>query len=320
MRQYRLLILVLGIAITCFLLAFAGGGERGEKRTAPLEWGLLTMRSHTDFKGRLKTNFARFATPPKYVMFFYPLGGDFPRPYIEAPADLGATTIVSLELYEWGPKKKPAYLPAINAGEYDESFRKWAEDAKEFGRRVLLRFGYEFNGNWFSWSLDPPAFVKAWRRAHDIFDRVGAHNVEWVWSPNFESCPNTPENDMHRYYPGDKYVDWVAVDGYNFGDHHDQWHKWMTFDEVFAKVLASFAVRYPDKPVMLAEFGCAVGKPGRRAQWIREAYKSLMRRPQVKTVIWFDLDKRRKGEPDWRIDATPDSLQAFNETFAAETP
>ena len=121
MRQYRLLILVLGIAITCFSLAFAGGGERGEKRTAPLEWGLLTMRSHTDFKGRLKTNFARFATPPKYVMFFYPLGGDFPRPYIEAPADLGPTTTARLELYARGPKKRPAYLPATPAGDDDAS-------------------------------------------------------------------------------------------------------------------------------------------------------------------------------------------------------
>ena len=42
---------------------------------------------------------------------------------------------------------------------------------------------------------------------------------------------------MHRYYPGDAYVEWIGVDGYNFGDDHDQWHKWSSFEAVFAGVL-----------------------------------------------------------------------------------
>ena len=317
-HKYIPVLLAVG-GFAAVLLAMESPQAGRNKRAAALEWGLLTMRSHPEnFKERLATNFARFNAPPKYVMFFYPLGGGFPRAWIEPPAELGAATIVSLELYEWGPRAKESFLPAILAGDYDDNLRKWAADAKAYGGRVLLRFGYEFNGNWFSWSLDPPALVKAWRRAHDIFDAVGADNVEWVWAPNFESCPNTPENDMHLYYPGDKYVDWVAVDGYNFGDNHDEWHHWVSFDEVFDKVLASFRKRYPDKPVMLAEFGSAVGKPGQRAAWIRDAHVSLRRRPEVKAVIWFDLDKRREHEQDWRIDATPDSLEAFNETFAAK--
>ncbi len=318
--KYKIALMVVG-AIAGLLLAIEAPRAGQNRRNAALDWGLLTMRSHAqNFKDRLVTNFARFDAPPKYTMFFYPLGGDFPKPWIAASAELGATTIVSLELYEWGPGKKSSYLPAILAGDYDGSFRKWAEGAQAYGGRVLLRFGYEFNGNWFSWSLDPPAFVAAWRRVHDIFSAVGANNVEWVWAPNFESCPNTPENDMHLYYPGDKFVDWVAVDGYNFGDHHDEWHQWVSFDEVFDKVLTSLTNRYPDKPMMLAEFGSAVGEPGQRAVWIRDAYASLQRRPQVKAVIWFDLDKRREGEPDWRIGATADSLEAFNQTFAAKRP
>lgn len=318
--KYKALLLVVG-AFAGLLLAMTSARPGQNKRGAGLDWGLLTMRSHPEnFKKRLETNFARFDAPPKYVMFFYPLGADFPRPWIEPPAELGAATIVSLELTQWGPRAKSSYLPAILAGDYDDSFRKWSQGAKAYGGRVLLRFGYEFNGNWFSWSLDPPAFVAAWRRAHDIFGAVGASNVEWVWAPNFESCPNTPENDMHLYYPGDKYVDWVAVDGYNFGDHHDEWHHWVAFDEVFDNVLTSFRKRYPDKPVMLAEFGSAVGRPGQRAAWIRDAYASLQHRPEVRAVIWFDLDKRREHEQDWRIDATADSLEAFNETFAAKGP
>ena len=61
----------------------------------------------------------------------------------------------------------------------------------------------------------------------------------------------------------------------------------------------------------------SLGKAGQRERWIRSAYESIQRRPQVKAVIWFNYDKRREGEPNWRIDRTPESLRAFNETFAA---
>lgn len=300
-------------------LWMASAEDEPPARQSPLEWGLLTMRTHTDFKGHLKKNFARFASKPDYIMFFYAVDFDFPLPWVEAPAELGAATMVSLELWKWGKgKSQPSLLPAIIAGEYDDSLRRWAISAKRFGQRILLRFGYEFNGDWFTWSLDPTRFVAAWRRAHDVFTDVGADNVEWVWAPNFESCPNTPENNMHLYYPGDNYVDWVAVDGYNFGDHHDQWHHWQSFEEVFDKVLDAFEQRYPTKPVFISEFGCAPGAPGRQAQWIRDAHAALQHRPQVKAVLWFDLDKRREHEPNFKIDAEPESLRAFNETFARQ--
>ncbi len=122
---------------------------------------------------------------------------------------------------------------------------------------------------------------------------------------------------MHRYYPGDEFVDWIGVDGYNFGEHHDEWHKWQSFHEVFDSVLNSLAMRYPGKPIMLTEFGCAPGKPGQREQWIREAFESVQRHPQVRAAVWFNYDKRREGEPNFRIDVTPGSLRAFNQTFAA---
>jgi hypothetical protein len=69
--------------------------------------------------------------------------------------------------------------------------------------------------------------------------------------------------------------------------------------------------------MMITEFGCAPGAPGQRDRWIRDAYETLRGIPKVQAVIWFNYDKRREGEPDWRIDATAASLAAFNATFAA---
>ncbi len=301
--------------VTMSLAAMSAIG-RAKPKATPVDWGIYQILWSREYGKHLDAELARFASKPDYVMFYRDLGRPFPKFPIDIIAKRGATTIVSLELWSWHGGRSGSYLPKINDGSYDKFLREWAIAAKADGRRVLLRFGFEFNGDWFTWSLKPKDYVKAWRRAHGIFREIGANNVEWVWAPNVVSCPNTPENNMHLYYPGDEYVDWVGVDGYNFGDHHDKWHQWQSFDDVFAKTLREFEVHYPGKPVMLAEFGCASGNTKQRASWIRDAHKALEAYPQVKAAIWFNLDKRRENEPNWYLTSTDQSLQAFNETFA----
>lgn len=306
-----------GLALFGAVVVGSTFDEKVVRRTTPLQWGLYQILWSREYNKQLEQELAKFASKPDYVMFYRDLQRLFPKSPVDCIAKQGATAIVALELWSWHGKKQGSYLPDINRGAYDDFFRRWAQDAKTDGRRILLRFGFEFNGNWFTWSGNPEAYVKAWRRAHDIFRRVGAANVEWVWSPNVVSAPDTDENNMHRYYPGDAYVDWVGVDGYNFGDNHDQWHRWQSFAEVYDEVLADLARRYPDKPIIISEFGCPPGKPGQRERWIRDAHERLQFHPRVRAAIWFNYDKRREREPDWRIDVTPESLKAFNETFAA---
>ncbi|MFQ5414358.1 MAG: glycoside hydrolase family 26 protein [Phycisphaerae bacterium] len=307
------------MCVTCTVTLVVGAvivWPPASTRRAPLDWGIYQILWSRRYADHVAAEVSKFASKPQYVMFFRDLGGSFPKTPIDAVAEQGATAVVSLELWRWHGGGKRSHLPAIAAGDYDAYLTEWARAAKADGRRVVLRFGFEFNGNWFTWAGDPTAYVAAWRHAHDIFDKVGATNVEWAWAPNVVSCPDTPDNNMHRYYPGDAYVDWIGVDGYNFGDHHDKWHKWQSFHDIYAPLLKDFQRRYADKPVMITEFGCAPGRPGQRARWIRDAYAELEHFDQVKAAIWFHFDKRREGEPDWRIDVTPESLRAFNETFA----
>lgn len=289
---------------------------RAETPTGP-DWGVYQIyMGAARFRGRLDQSISTFASKPDYVMFYRDMGRPFPADGIQVIEDTGATAIISLELWRWHGRRT-LQLPRILSGEWDAFFRQWATDAKRFNRRVLLRFGFEFNGDWFSWGGKPELFVAAWRRARAIFDAVGADNVEWVWAANITSHPGGPDNDMHRYYPGDAFVDWVAVDGYNWGDDYKPWHKWTSFQKLFEGVMLDFAARYPTKPVMIAEFGCPEGDDGQKAKWIRDAHRSTMRWPQLKALVWFNLDKRREGELNFRIDSSPASLQAFNETFAA---
>ncbi len=309
------------LALTSALLAVAAGCSAAEPATdarQPLQWGVYQIYTGAErFAQHLKNEVNRLASKPNYVMFYRDLGRPFPTDGIDVIYNTGATPIISLELWRWHDAKTEQ-LPRILAGEWDEFFRTWAQHAKRDGRRVLLRFGFEFNGDWFSWGGKPEEFKTAWRRARDIFDEVGVKNVEWVWSANVTSHPTVPANDMHNYYPGDKYVDWVAVDGYNWGDEYKDYHHWTSFEKVFSHVFDEFAKRYPRKPLMIAECGSPEGTVGQKAQWVRDAHAAAQRHAQLKVIIWFNFDKRREGELNFRLDSSVDALRAFNETFAVK--
>jgi hypothetical protein len=58
---------------------------------------------------------------------------------------------------------------------------------------------------------------------------------------------------------------------------------------------------------MIAEIGCAEAG-GNKATWIQEAFRALSEiYRRVEVVVWFNINK----ECDWRIDSSPEALNAF---------
>ena len=93
--------------------------------------------------------------------------------------------VISLELWDWSNKHRAnSGLDEILVGQHDTFFRQWAMDAARYRERVILRFGFEMNGDWFSWGGQPKLFRQAWLRARKIFAEEGAGNVEWMFAPN----------------------------------------------------------------------------------------------------------------------------------------
>lgn len=213
----------------------------------------------------------------------------------------------------WEPgywnESKHRVLPEIIAGRHDAYIDRWAQAAKAFGSEVWIRWGHEFNGEWYSWSVpqngrNAAMYIKAFRHVHDRFVRAGAFNVRWVWCLNAENVPNQSWNDPLRAYPGDAYVDAVSIDGYNFGLGRGS-NGWQSFRQVFGPAYARVA-RFKNKPLMIGEIGCAtVG--GDKAAWIRDMDAQL-RGPfnRFGTVVWFEAKK----EADWRMVSSPEVVRA----------
>jgi len=181
-----------------------------------------------------------------------------------------------LRLMPWGPpyeegEYQPTYaLQRIIDGDFDSYLRRWADTVKVYGKPLMMTFAVEMNGDWFPWSGvfqggadttgygdpgradGPERYVDAYRHVVDLFDGIGVVNVTWVWQPNNFSYPEEDWNAAAAYYPGDNYADWIGVSVYGALLPHDPW---VSFDAVMAPAYDTLTAAFPQKPLMVAEWG-----------------------------------------------------------------
>lgn len=209
-------------------------------------------------------------------------------------ADLAAGRI---PLVNWEPADIDFH--DIVSGSLDDTIQARAKGAKALGSKFFLDFAAEMNGEE-AWSgNDAPLYVAAYRHIHDLFVAAGATNVIWAWCPNVTDTDNTNAHTLD-YYPGDDYVDWTGVDGYNWGDGD-----WQSFGQVFRDIYPILAGK--KKPILIGEMSSSEAG-GDKAAWISAMIPTLKQDfPLIRAVVWFDVKKER----DWRISSSSATEAAF---------
>jgi hypothetical protein len=232
----------------------------------------------------------------------------------------------SIPFIDWGSWQpdagvnQPAFkLSTIYNGLHDSYIRKWALGAKQWAHPFFLRFDWEMNGNWqFPWSEQLNGnqagdYIKAWQHVHDIFVQNGVTNVTWVWCPNISGLTTRP---MASLYPGDAYVDWTCLDGYN------KESEWVTFYSVFTgsgtnwihNSYQEILTVAPTKPLMVGETASLEAEDGggMKAAWISDALITQLpvHFPKIKAVLWFNWDDGIPGYT-FPIESSSPSMAAF---------
>lgn len=208
-----------------------------------------------------------------------------------------------------GPNQSRDFLKEIVNGQQDFYIHQFAEDIKNYGGQVLLRFGHEMNGNWYPWGRRPGDYKSAYIRIFEAFRNEDVKNIDFVWSVNSESLPGESISVIDNYYPGNTYVDLVGIDGFNYGTSQS-WSSWRSFSSIFSPSYNYIISKY-QKPVIISETASGEGG-GNKAEWVKDMFSSLNSHfLTINEVVWFDIIK----ETDWRIDSTPSSLQAFQEAY-----
>ncbi len=200
---------------------------------------------------------------------------------------------------EQGMNQSTDYLKEIQEGKQDTYIKEFAQRVKNYGGKVVIRFGHEMNGNWYPWSNRPEEYKASYRRVVEIFRNEGVNNVTWMWSIN-----NHPTANIDSFYPGSDVVQTIGIDGFNFGTTAD-FGGWQSFTQLFSP--AYQVVTKYSKPVMISETA-STEFGGDKALWVVAMFTSLPSGfPKMDEVIWFNVLK----ETDWRINSSQSSLEAF---------
>ena len=199
-------------------------------------------------------------------------------------------------------------LHYIAAGVFDDYIRSVAHNMHDFGHPVYLRFAHEFDNPAYPWSPaggnTPEDFILAWRHVHDIFERVGAKNVRWIWNPWKATA-------MADYFPGEEYVDYIGLTTLNYGSLNS------SGPEELKAIYTPFreaAAELPVKKVILAEFG-SLGTQAEKVRWMVDAQDEMIRHyPEIVAVVAFNNafdrniprpNRDRLRYLDWTTDAPP---------------
>ncbi|MGO8730154.1 MAG: glycoside hydrolase family 26 protein [Streptosporangiaceae bacterium] len=232
---------------------------------------------------------------PNLVGYYSGWNEPFQQKFAEAAASHGATAIVEINPYG-------VSLARIADGAYDSYLKTFADDVAAFGHTVVISFGHEMNGFWYSWGYHrtkPATFVAAWRHIVTVFRQQGADNVTWLWQVNSASTHTGPVRD---WWPGSQYVNWVGISGYYFTASD-------TFGYIFDPVAAAIR-QFTHDPVLIAETG--VGAFSDRTLKIRNLFAGL-RQQHYLGLVWFDEDTPGGlyVGGHWRLEGSPPALTAF---------
>ncbi|KKK07156.1 glycoside hydrolase family 26 protein [Micromonospora sp. HK10] len=205
----------------------------------------------------------------------------------------------ALPAVRWEPFN--AKLSDIAAGKHDEYITTFATLVRKVNLPIALTFGHEMNGGWYPWGMGKKAnnaadFVAAWRHVHDLFAKADATNVIWTWTPNVINP--VPSVRLKPLYPGDRYVDWVGIDGYytHRGKH--------TYSELFGPTMRQVRT-FTKRSFMIME---TAGEPGTaRPDWIADLFAGAAKDSRVVGFVWFN----NNGSAKWNIDRDPAAVREF---------
>jgi hypothetical protein len=216
-----------------------------------------------------------------------------------------------------GPDQPDFTWLKIASGRYDSYIARFAKSAAAYRYPFILRILHEMNGTWYPWGYSVNGntnladFVAAYRHIVDIFRKQGARNVQFVWNPAVLSAQRiaTFGPMLKQAYPGDAYVDWIALDGYN-----NKLDNWRTLHDVFQPAYQSLT-GFSSKPMILFEVGSLEDPrdPTARASWIKQGFLTTIPQqfPQVKVAVWFD-SKDGSGR-DFSLASSQNALDAWKQ-------
>lgn len=201
-------------------------------------------------------------------------------------------------------------LPDIEAGKYDAIIDDLTHILNELQRPVLISWGHEMDQDLskrYPWSgADPERYVAAYRYVVDKMRRQVKTPLQWVWA-------GVLKEGSLRYWPGEKYADFVGMPIYSFPHWDQQTYGFIrefktTFEEK-RSIVAELK-----KPLIITELGVS-GSSDFQNYWLRQTFFVFDDYPDLAMVVFFYAADTEGAwganikTPDWRVH--PDAIRGL---------
>ena len=240
-------------------------------------------------------------------------------------------------------------MKQVARGTFDHYLASFATGIVDTRLPVVIRLDQEMNGNWYPWSAgyqlpgdrQHPCLLPSGVAAHlgDLRGRgrqplhdLGLDAVPGPTPLSVDSTTGFTRGDtgLLEDYPGDPYVDWIGMSGYQFRPSQPS-----TYDFIFGGTLNGNAVDIglkrvsARKPIFIAEMGSAqtVGSgqdnTAVKAAWTATTLAAVAADPRIVGFVLFNNNvkglhtiKLDDGahltvDTDWEFDSSPSALAAF---------
>jgi endoglucanase len=215
---------------------------------------------------------------------------------------------------------------AINA--YLNEFASQAcESVRDTQTPILVRMMHEPNGEWHSWAIGYRAddggypntdttYKDAWAKIRGAFDEYceAGQDIRFIYAVNQVSFGRN--TTFMGPYPGDGMVEYVGIDGYNWGEHAS-WG-WESFHKLFSQPYCAVSTA-STRPVWITEF-TSTERGGDKADWVARGLGDVAngRYPRVEGLVWLNeprFEQSAGQQMDWPVDSSPAALAAYSDAI-----
>jgi mannan endo-1,4-beta-mannosidase len=241
---------------------------------------------------------------PRLVVYYSGWLEPFQTSFAATVAEHGAVPLIQMN-------PTNASVVAIARGQYDTYLISYAKGLRAYGKPVILGFGHEMNGTWYSWGYthtSPVTFVAAWRHIVTLFRAHGVRNVTWMWTVNIIKTKKGRIPSPAPWWPGRSYVTWVGIDAYYL---QPSWQ----FAPIFGPTIVAVRELTRD-PILIAETSAT--RAANQPEKITDLFAGI-RTYGLLGFVWFNAVS---ASIDYRISG-PEAIAALRQgakTYSRSRP
>lgn len=301
--------------VTCWLTT---APTQAATTASPMIFGIFPGSTTTNAVQSIESSMSRSAA---YVRVYRSWDDTFPDADITWMKTTGHSLFLSIKarLKNGSNVSWQAIADAQPGSALYTNMVRWATAIKAYGTPIYVAFNHEPDTSNSQRSGTAVQFIAAWQKFVTVMHAENVANARMAWTVAVRSFsqPTSSKKYAPKYYPGDSWVDVIAVDAYNMyckrknGSFANPWRSLATLLAPFMQFVAS----HPGPPLVLAEWGSPEdpGNASRKAQWIADA-QAMFKQPAYQRFVaisyWNQLSHNYDG-CDFRITSSAAALNAF---------